>query len=251
MKLLRGDHLTAWARTFAVQGSWNYTSLVGTGIAYAMLPLLRRVYAGDPVRLREAVERAMQPFNGHPYLCGLAVAALARLEYDAVDPTTIERFRRALRGPLGTVGDRAIWAEWRPISLLLGMLVFLLGASPGWSMATFLVLYNAGHIAVRAWGYAVGWQAGLNVGRFLKDSWVEHWGERLWPVNIVLTGLVATLLAGRIVADGGDPLPPGVLVSIACLLGLFAFRFPRRGGRIAGILLLLGPMLWLLGTLVG
>ena len=50
MRPLRSDHLAAWSRTFAVQGSWNYTTMVGTGVAYALLPLLRRIYAGDPVR---------------------------------------------------------------------------------------------------------------------------------------------------------------------------------------------------------
>ncbi|MCK5448859.1 MAG: PTS system mannose/fructose/sorbose family transporter subunit IID, partial [Gemmatimonadetes bacterium] len=64
MRLLRSDHLAAWSRTFAIQGSWNYSTMVGAGIAYAVLPLLRRIHAGDPVRLRESVERSMRPFNG-------------------------------------------------------------------------------------------------------------------------------------------------------------------------------------------
>jgi len=251
MKPLRADHLTAWSRTFAIQGSWNYATLVGTGIAYAMLPLLRRIHAGDPVRLSQSVERHMQPFNGHPYLCAMAVAALARLEQDEVDPETIERFRAALRGPLGTVGDRAIWGQWRPVTVLLGMLLYLVGVSPGWSIAAFLILYNGGHIAVRAWGYARGWEAGLQVGRFLKDAWLERWAGNLWPVNILLTGCVSALLASRILGAVAGPPRVGWLVAGACALGLLAFRFPRRGGRIATFLLFLAPLLWLLGSLTG
>lgn len=251
MKPLRADHLAAWSRTFAVQGSWNYSTLVGTGIAYAMLPLLRRIHAGDPVRLRQSVERHMQPFNGHPYLCAMAVGALSRLEQDRVDPETIERFRNALRGPLGTVGDRAIWGQWRPICALAGTLFYLLGASPGWSVAGFLLLYNGGHIAVRAWGYARGWQAGLQVGRYLKGAWLERWADRLWPINIFLTGCVATLLAGRVVGEEAGPPGAGYLIAVGCVIGLTAFRFPRRGGRIAAILLLLAPLICLLGGLVG
>ena len=247
MRPLRSDHLAAWARTFAVQGSWNYSTLVGTGIAYAMLPVLRRVYAGDPVRLRDAVLRGMQPFNGHPYLCAMAVGALARLEEDQVDEETIERFRRALRGPLGTVGDRAIWGQWRPISLLAAMLVYLIGAPAVWSVVVFLVLYNGGHISVRAWGYATGWQAGLQVGRLLKTSWLERWGERLWPVNLVLTGAVAVLLADRVFSEASASLPVFLVLIGGCVVGLLAFRFPRRGGKFAAVLLLLAPLLWLLG----
>ena len=251
MRPLRSDHLAAWSRTFAVQGSWNYTTMVGTGVAYALLPLLRRIYAGDPVRLRESVERAMRPFNGHPYLCAMAVAALGRLEQDEVDPATIEKFRLALRGPLGTVGDRAVWGQWRPVCALLGIMTFLLGASPGWSVAGFLVLYNVGHIAVRAWAYITGWQAGLEVGRLLKGAWLERWAEKIWPVNILLTGAVTLLLAAAVVEQAALSLAPAALLGMGVVGALLAFRFPRQGGRMATVLLVIAPLLWLVGGLVG
>ncbi len=251
MRPLRSDHLAAWSRTFAVQGSWNYSTLVGTGIAYAMLPLLRRIYAGDPVRLRDSVERSLRPFNGHPYLCAMAVAALGRLEQDEVDPETIERFRAALRGPLGSVGDRAVWGQWRPICVLLSVLLFLLGASPGWCVGVFLVLYNVGHIGVRIWAYVTGWQAGLEVGRLLKGAWLESWAERLWPANILLTGGVALVLADLVVSNSTVALEPAALLGMGAVLTLIAFRFPRQGGRVAAVLLVLAPVLWLLGGLVG
>jgi len=251
VRQLRLDHLAAWSRTFAIQGSWNYSSLVGTGVAYAMLPLLRRIHAGDPVRLRESVERSMRSFNGHPYLCAMAVAALGRLEQDEVAPDTIEKFRTALRGPLGTVGDRAVWGQWRPICVLIGTLTFLLGASPGWSVGVFLLVYNAGHVAVRVWAYAKGWQAGLDVGRLLKGAWLERWAERVWPVNILLTGGVALVLAAVIVRQSAIALAPAALLGMGVVVALLAFRFPRQGGRAGAFFLVLAPVLWLLGGLVG
>lgn len=250
MKPLRSDHLSAWTRTFAVQGSWNYSTLVGTGIAYAMLPLLRRIHAGDPVSLRESVERNMGAFNGHPYLCAMAVAALGRLEGDEIEPETVDRFRAALRGPLGTVGDRAVWAQWRPICVLTAMLAFLLGAGPIWSVVLFLTLYNGGHLAVRVWAYRAGWRAGLGVGALLKGAWVERWAARLWPLNIFLTGVVAVLLSEVVIESSTIPLHPAALVGMGAVVGLVAFRFPRQGGRVGAILLLLAPVLWLLGALV-
>jgi mannose PTS system EIID component len=248
---LRSDHLAAWSRTFAIQGSWNYSTLVGTGIAYAMLPLLRRIQAGDPVRLKESVARSMQPFNGHPYLCAMAVAALGRLEQEETDPQTIEKFRSALRGPLGTVGDRAVWGQWRPISALIGILAFSLGVGPMWCVAIFLVLYNSGHVAVRAWGYLKGWQAGLAVGGLLKRAWIERWAMRLWPFNIVLTGLVAVLLANMVVTQSDVPLSRSVLLVMGAICSLVAFRLPRKGGRAGAVLLALAPLLWLAGGLAG
>ena len=248
---LRSDRLAAWVRTFAVQGSWNYRTLVGTGIAYAMLPLLRRIYAGDPVRLREAVERNMGSFNGHPYLCAMAVTALGRLEQEETDPKKIEKFRTALRGPLGTLGDRAVWAQWRPACLLVGIIAFLLGAGPVWSATIFLVLYNAGHLIIRTWAFVVGWSAGLEVGRLLKGAWLERWSDRLWPLNLLLTGGVAVLLSARLMAGQVEATSPITVLGLGGVVALAAFRFPRQGGHMAAVLLMTAAVLWFLGGLVG
>ena len=251
MKPLRSDQLAAWSRTFAIQGSWNYRTMVGTGIAYAMLPLLRRIYAGDPVRLREAVLRNMGPFNGHPYLCAMAVAALGRLEMDEEDPQTMEKFRTALRGPLGTVGDRAVWGQWRPACLLVAVLAYFLGVGPIWAAVVFLGLYNVGHFGVRSWAYLKGWEAGLGVGKLLKSSWLERWSRHLWPLNIALLGTVATLAGHDLVRGTPVSLNGPLLVAIGAAVGLVSFRFPRLGGRLGGALLLAAPLLWLVGALFG
>ena len=41
MKPPRQDLVASWWRTFAVQGSWNYRTMIGGGMAFAILPLLR------------------------------------------------------------------------------------------------------------------------------------------------------------------------------------------------------------------
>jgi mannose/fructose/N-acetylgalactosamine-specific phosphotransferase system component IID len=246
---LPSDRIKAWWRCFAVQGSWNYRTLVGGGIAFGMLPMLRRIYAGDPVRLAEAVQRHMRSFNGHPYLCAMAVAALARVEQDGIEPETVERFRTALRGPLGTVGDRAVWAQWRPACLLISVVMFLLGAGPIASAAVFLLLYNSGHLVVRTWAFVKGWEAGLAVGPLLKDSWIEHFTRRLWPLNLLMLGGAAVLLGTRLVRAGAPAGLEAPLLGLGVVVALWAFRFPKQGGRLAGALLLLAPMVWWIGDL--
>jgi PTS system mannose-specific IID component len=242
----RSDRLAAWWRTFAVQGSWNYRTLVGPGIAYGMLPLLRRIHAGDPVGLRDSVERNMRSFNGHPYLCAMAVGALARLEYDRVEVETVDRFRTALRGPLGTLGDRVVWAEWRPFCLLVAAVLFGLGISPVAAAAAFLILYNAGHLYLRAWAFVRGWEAGLDVGRILHESWLDRAAGKLGPANMLLLG-AAAVIAGRVLVRQAQYGPvPWALLAGGVLFGVLAFRWPRRGGRLAVGLLLSIPVVWLL-----
>jgi len=63
-------------------------------------------------------------FNAHPYLAAVAVGALARAELAGVPPERIERFRTALSGPLGSVGDRLVWAGWLPFCSLVALVAF-------------------------------------------------------------------------------------------------------------------------------
>ncbi|MEP6781699.1 MAG: PTS system mannose/fructose/sorbose family transporter subunit IID, partial [Gemmatimonadaceae bacterium] len=127
----RVTHANMFLRCLAIQGSWNYEILLGNGVAFAVEPALRRLPGGvDGPAYREAIARECTYFNAHPYLAALAVGALARAEIDQASPAHIERFRKALCGPLGSVGDRLVWAAWLPACSLVALLIFGLGASP-------------------------------------------------------------------------------------------------------------------------
>src|SRR6266536_6046507 len=96
--------LAIYLRLFSVQGSWNYETLMGTGIGFTIEPALRQLKGGlRSPRYRPALARHCRYFNAHPYLAGIAVGSLARAELDGEDPVRIERFRTALAGPLGSV----------------------------------------------------------------------------------------------------------------------------------------------------
>ena len=163
----------AWVRTLVVQGSWNYDRMVGVGVAYAMEPLLRELPDG---RYHGALKRVAGFFNAHPYLTGLAAGALARAEYDGVPEAQIDRLRNALIGPLGSVGDRLIWAAWLPLCAALGLLVAVMGA-PLAGVVTFVVLYNIVHLALRTWGLLAGWHAGTTVAGVM-GGWLLKLGLR-------------------------------------------------------------------------
>jgi PTS system mannose-specific IID component len=219
--------------------------MIGGGMAFAMLPLLRRIYAGDPVRFSEAVVRHLGAFNSHPYLAGMAVGALARAELEGESPERIERFRTALRGPLGTVGDRLVWASWRPACLLMAIAAFCLGLGPISSVILFLATYNVGHIAIRVWGFRHGWHEGLGVSKTLHERWLDVIPELLAPLILLLLGLDAVLLSRRVLdVVAWQGLFAG-LALVAGFVALMAFRWPRRTGRIAVALVLSIPLVWL------
>lgn len=205
----------AFLRLFAVQGSWNYQTMVGAGLAFALVPVLRHVHgrdAADAAALHHA-----RFFNAHPYLCGVAVGALARMEADGVGRDVQERFKAALRGALGAMGDQLVWGGWRPFCLLLSLVAALVGA-PWWLVvAGFLGLYNAGHIALRAWGLVVGLQEGTGVARRLRDPWIGRAQGWLAMGATFLAGLAAPLAA--LTFGPGREVPGMLPVAVLAALG--------------------------------
>lgn len=192
-----------WFRLFAVQGSWNYETLMGTGIGFSIEPALRQLPNGlRSPRYRAALARHSRYFNAHPYLAGVAVGALARAELDGVDPERIERFRTALAGPLGSVGDRLVWASWLPLCSLVALTVYGLGGSPLAVIATFLLLFNIGHVALRVWSLNLGLDRGIAVASGLGIPMFRRGPAVIGSIAAVAAGIALPLVLHRIIGPG-------------------------------------------------
>ncbi|MBX6362974.1 MAG: PTS system mannose/fructose/sorbose family transporter subunit IID [Gemmatimonadetes bacterium] len=206
-------------RSFAVQGSWNYRTLVGAGLAFSLLPALRAVYGRRGERLDEAVRRHAGVFNSHPYLSPMAIGAIARLEADGEDAAVVERFKSAIRGSLGTLGDRLVWAGWRPVCLLFTLALLLVGV-PWWAgVVGFLLAYNTGHLLLRVWSYRLGLERGKGVAEQLRQSAVPRLQRLLTVAGAFLAGVVLPLVAsGRLVGLRLE-LPWALAAALVAFLG--------------------------------
>lgn len=232
-------------RSFAVQGSWNFETLVGFGFAFALLPALRVVYRGRPAELAAAVGRHARLFNTHPYLAPIALGAVARLEVEAKPAEVIERFKAAVRGALGGLGDRLVWAGWRPVCILAALGLFLAGA-PWWSaLAAFLVVYNAGHVGLRLWAFRVGWKESTGIAATLRSSWIWDAERILRALGPALLGACAVLLV-----SGDSPVLEKLsvewlgLAAAGAALGLATGGRARRPLEALLLLLVLIGFLW-------
>lgn len=233
MRPQRSDFLRSLVRTFSVQGSWNHGTFLAAGLTHALLPLLVRIHAGDPVSLRRSLRRHLAAFNVHPYLAPLAVGALARLEREGREAEVMRRFRAALTGPLGALGDRLVWAGWRPFCLLSGVVAYSLGAGPWTAVLLFLVPYNAGHVALRAWAFRRGWSAGIEAVSGLSSGVLGRLSRALRSAALVLAGAAAVLLAGRL-ATGASPAVAGPALALAAVVA--GQRWPSAAGPAAVVL---------------
>jgi PTS system mannose-specific IID component len=222
--------VTVFSRLLAIQGAWNYETLIGNGIGFCVEPVLRSLPGGvHGAAFKAAMARESTYFNAHPYLASVAVGALARAELSGVPPERIERFRTALCGPLGSVGDQLVWAGWLPFSSLVALVVFGLGARPLAVVITFLALYNAGHLALRAWGLHVGWTRGLGVASALGNPVLRRGPAHVARAAAAVAGIAIPLTAARVVNDGA-PLLALVLGGAAATAVLLV----RLHGRVEG-----------------
>ena len=181
----------ALLRLFAVQGSYDYERMLGVGVGVAEEPLLRDLGDG---KYRPAVARGAHFFNAHPYLIGLVVGAAARAEHEGAPPDQIERLREALCGPLGSLGDRLVWAGWLPFLSGLTLAAIALGA--GWTaVAAFLVVYNIGHVALRWWALQAGWTYGTRVSVALHHPVLHRATALLGPAMALAVGAALPLSA--------------------------------------------------------
>jgi PTS system mannose-specific IID component len=221
-------------RLLALQGSWNYETLNGTGIGFAMEPALRYLPGGiDGPAYRAALARESRYFNTHPYLAGIAVGALVRAELDGVEPARIERFRTALAGPLGSVGDRLVWASWLPFCSVVAIGVYGIGGSPIAVVGTFLLLYNAGHILLRAWGLRIGLSRGLNVASALGNPVLRQGPEYIGCAAALVAGVALPLALQRVAGPDRALLGGIIATALVGILLLARLREHAEGWRIA------------------
>jgi len=230
VKLPRRTRIAIFVRLLAIQGSWNYETLLGNGIGFCIEPALRLLPGGiHTPAFHAALARESRYFNAHPYLASVAVGALARAELDGEAPERIERFRTALCGPLGSVGDRLVWAGWLPLSSLVALVAFGLGARPMWVVLIFVLMYNVGHFGLRIWGLHVGWTRGLAVASALANPVLRNGPAYIARAAATVAGVAIPLAAARVV--GSD----GLLLDGALAAGaLIAVGLVRVHGRVEG-----------------
>jgi PTS system mannose-specific IID component len=222
--------IAIFVRLLAIQGAWNYETLLGNGIGFCIEPALRLLPGGiHTPAFHAALARESRYFNAHPYLAAVAVGALARAELDGEPPERIERFRTALCGPLGSVGDRLVWAGWLPFCSLASLALFGLGAGTAAVVGFFLLAYNAGHFALRIWGLNTGWTHGLRVASALGNPVLRRGPQQIGRLAALATGIAIPLALGRIVGPGRNLLG-GVLVAVA----VGALVIVRLQGRVEG-----------------
>ena len=166
------------------------------------------------------------------------------MEIDGEDPSIIARFKTALRGSLGTLGDQLVWTGVRPVCVMLALALVLMGV-PWWgAILVFLGLYNAVHMGLMIWGLNVGLREGRHVAERLRHTVMSRVQPRLMGTGAFVAGVVIALVMTRGVAAVGDPGPLWAALALAAVLaGAIWGRKARRVGVAGAVALALVGLL--------
>lgn len=124
IKLSKSDRQKVWWRSQFLQGSWNYERMQNMGWAYALIPVLKKLYTTKEDRAA-ALERHMEFFNTHPYVAAPIIGVTLALEEEKASGTPVEDkaiqgVKIGMMGPLAGIGDPVFWFTVRPILGALG-----------------------------------------------------------------------------------------------------------------------------------
>jgi hypothetical protein len=124
------------------------------------------------------------------------------------------------------------------MSVLLGLALVMAGAAWWVGALAFLVVFNALHLWMRAWGLKVGLRDGLQIGRSLKGVPFARLGDRAAQAGALLAGFAAAMAA---TARGARPWEWG-LALLAALLGIALGPRVRGAAAVAMMLALVAGL---------
>ncbi|WP_328444320.1 PTS system mannose/fructose/sorbose family transporter subunit IID [Amycolatopsis sp. NBC_00438] len=217
-RLTKQDLRRAYRRYFwSSQISWNYERMQALGFAYAMEPVLRRLYP-DKGDYAAGLQRHMQFFNtsvlvGGPLILGSAVA----LE-EAGTPTSAASTKVALMGPLAGIGDTLVFALYNSIIFTMGASWALQGNWLGPVFAAVMVLVP--YALIRRWQFGFAYREGKRLAGHLAAGALARVAQGATVLGFVVLGgfipsivkVVTTLTYRQTTTVQGKPVTQAVAI---------------------------------------
>jgi mannose PTS system EIID component len=191
------DLFGMFGRVLLIQATWSYERMQSIGFAFALEPVLRKLYPDQAVyeaRLRLHLEY----FNTQPYFASFILGAAARMEEDRSMGKDaggdVSGMKTALMAPLGALGDSFFWGALKPFAAVLA--VTLLMAGYWWAPLLFLTFYNIWHLGLRAGMLFWGYRSGGDAVAFLARHSFMKLAKRFKVMTVTLLGAGIAMIPG-------------------------------------------------------
>jgi hypothetical protein len=103
--------------------------------------------------------------------------------------------------------------------VLLGMTVLLITKSALAAVLVFLIVYNAGHLALRWWALRIGVEYGKQVGERVRRAPLTRWHELVIGAGAFLLGITLAYVASGALTESRLPPTAAVVAVVAALAG--------------------------------
>lgn len=235
-KLTKSDMQKVYTRNlFALQFGWNYETMQGLGYAYVIMPVLKRLYAHDPEKMKRALKLHLGYFNTTPAMSHLIVGANMALEEELglEAEEAVTGLKTGLMGPFAGVGDTLFIAIYRAIVFSIAAYIAMEGNAIGLLIP---LVACAGVILVRRKFADIGYSSGRKLATGFADT--------IAPITEAASILGLTVVGALI---------PSVIkytTDIQFAVGEVGFSLQEMLDRILPCLLPLGIVMlsyWLLG----
>jgi mannose/fructose/N-acetylgalactosamine-specific phosphotransferase system component IID len=174
-----------WRYFWSFQISWNYERMQALGFAWAMEPVLRKLYPNQP-DYEAALQRHLVFFNTNPVVGAPLIIGSAIAMEEAGAPESADGVKVALMGPLAGVGDTIVWALYNSIIMTIGAAWALQGniAGPIFVVAMVAIPYTV----VRWWQFFWAYNQGKQLATHLASGMLERLTEGATVLALIVFG---------------------------------------------------------------
>lgn len=189
--LTRAELVKTCARSLFTMTTINYERYCSLGFCYAMIPALRKLYP-NPEEFKEAMRRANEFYNCHPYTGNAVLGVTLALEEQkalgkGITSEAISSAKAALMGPLSSIGDSVFKATFMTIFAAIAASLALEG-NPA---APFIfIVPNVALNVVSRWLFVkYGYEWGTNlVERMQGSDIIRRFVEAATIVGMMVVG---------------------------------------------------------------
>ena len=152
---------TAARYNFMACNIFNYESQMGPAVAWAMAPVLRKIYKNDE-EYKAALNNHFNYYNSTTAMSSVILGAtLAIEEKDGIEAKeTVQSLKTSLMGPFAGVGDTLVWVLWPTI---IGSISGYMAQQGNPLGAIIWLICNIAFWFVKSKLFEVGYKSGTNM----------------------------------------------------------------------------------------
>jgi len=226
------DLFGVFARSLLIQASWSFERMQSLGFAYAIEPVLNKLYP-DRAEYESRLKLHLDYFNTQPYLASFILGAVVRMEQDRAagkkSGTDAQGIKASLMAPLGALGDSFFWGSLKPFAVVIAVALVMAGS--WWAPLLFLLIYNIGHVVLRAGALVRGFNSSGDAVELMATYRFTSRARQFKVISLaVLGGILGAMPVWRSEFRPAFPVP-GTFIAVSGLaLTLVLVAILRSGG---------------------